>query len=534
VPDDAAVYVAVSTDTSSDQWRIAQELFDRAGLGPVLDRVAPAVETAGEPAVRRDDLARLMGGEVALVVTPPALAAGLGPTAREAAAPEARGLAVIVRAADAEEAETTARTLLRQAASARDARIETRDYSGVEIASLPAGNGGGALARIGPFLGLAETAADLEPLIDAQAGVRPPLAKSEAFVRARQALGDEFLVYGYVDAAVFLPAMRAGLETEIGMPAGSALAPLDARISVSLRADEPGFRLETVAVPTGPVAPLTAQRMDPAALATRVPADTMLFAAGSELGRLPALDLFGMAVAEGVAGTLGGVPSDVDPFLAAERLLTFNPRDDLLRQLTGAFAFAVSVSALDPAAVDAALISGVGDPAILNDALSKSALLINAGFYDQGVDGSVRRVETDGFPTHRLLATLPALDTTLRAEFGVVDDSFLLSYGQPLSDLSASPATALADSPRYQAVMATLPAAPATILYVDLGQAIPLARVYLDQALTAALARLPEQGSRFTREEVATLDLTAIEAFAVAGYEQDGLRRTSAILFIGE
>ena len=561
-PEDAVLYAAMTLDTASEQWATGETLLRRAGLGDILDQiVADLLAEAAQPTGGVDELTPFLGGEVALVVTSLALAEELGepvagidldlatPSPGLATPspdqPAPTGAAVILRAADRpgapDAAFAKAEELLEQEAADLGASVDETTHGGVSISTVAetGGEGGTALARVDDFLLFAETAADLAPIIDTSAGAIPPLAEDDAFERVRRALPNDFLLYGFANGAGVAPALQASFEQDVGVPAGDAFAAVAAQAGFSLWADDPGFRIDTVSIPSDAATP-GAANFEPR-LDEQVPSDALLFLSGFDLGRSPLLDFLGLLVAQGIAESIsspfeGDPPADeaTDPHEAAAGLLTFNLRDDFLRQMVGEFALALSATSADLDGIDAVLVSGVEDEARLNDALSKIAFFVNAGIQDQGLDGSVRTEETAGSLTHRVTAALPDLGGLIRAGFGIVDGQFVLGYGRGFDDFVAGTTNSLATDPTYRAVMSTLPAEHNAAVYLDLGQLIPLLRPLIETPGTEGLPSDVGPGTPTAADELAAADLSAIQAYAAVGFEEDGLRHGRAILFIEE
>ena len=212
-PADAVAYMVVTTDDRSEQWRLAKELLDRAGLGEAIDKaVASGLKDESGQNLPLD---AFLGGEVAVVVTQAALSnlaeESMGSSdfesmlgALETATPEpsttsakAQGFAVILDA----RAPDTAWAGIRE--SAQGANSEEETYGGTTILYAPpatAEDEGTAAARVGDLILLSMTPADLYPVIDTADGSTPNITTLPQFAQARDALPTEFLAFSFVNS----------------------------------------------------------------------------------------------------------------------------------------------------------------------------------------------------------------------------------------------------------------------------------------------------------------------------------------------
>jgi hypothetical protein len=177
-------------------------------------------------------------------------------------------------------------------------------------------------------------------------------------------------------------------------------------------------------------------------------------------------------------------------------------------------------------------------------------------------------------------------------EFGVVDDRLVIGTGAAVSRLEGEPEDSLVDNERFQTVTGTLPAERNGLVYIDLERAIPLLETaaeetedlglptgfeefpdasescadYASQEEAQAAYDAAESGTFdldqdfdgevcedfFTTSDTSVaveddgmldedaaeffenIDYSAIQAFAQASYDEDGMARSSAILYIAE
>ncbi|MCC6315045.1 MAG: DUF3352 domain-containing protein [Thermomicrobiales bacterium] len=479
---------------------------------------------------------------------------------------------------------------------ARKAGVEPgqTEYSGVTITSAPAAPSGDednsddiplAVARIDGHVLIASQPADLEPLIDAAQGTTPALTSLDSFGQVQAALPGEHLLFGFINGPA--AALAQSSLAEAGLPMYAA-GP-EAYSGFSISADQPGFRMETVEIgANGETLPAGQPNFSPT-LPAKTPADALFFLDGSNLAATKVLDNIGAALIGMAMGQMGAAPTPApgqspDAFVAAQyqqlaTLFGVNLQTDLLQQLTGEFA--LWVGGTDPSTVAGLFVSGVTDPATVANALSQLNLLIQGA---GGGDSSVTTRTVDG-STVSVVETGPGAPAI---EYGVVGDELLLGVGAAIDEHTLGPAQSLADDAQYQAAMGTLPAEYNGSLYVNLAKIVPLATAMATAetaessgAVQASLEDASPNCANYATQEEAqaaydaneegtfdldqdfngivceghfgspaaledatgmndaaaaleSVDLSAIKAFALAAYEQDGMQRTSSILYIAE
>ena len=594
VPETALLYAAVNLDMTSDQAVLSADLLERSGLGTLFRSQTDEVLDGDDAA----DIEPFLGGEAALVATrfpsadqlpldglTEALGGGLDPEGAAADVTDVAsmgGFAALVLAPDPDAAFAKAEEILTERADETGAEVQTTDYEGVEITTVMGGDDGAsnpmAIARVGDYVVLAATAADIEPLVDVEAGRTPSLADSDNFSTLRDELNDEFMLWAYING----PALRDGMTSEaenqdlanVEFLFGDGMTALDAYTGVVVFADDPGFRLDTISIPTSDTALAGGQNFD-SELDERVSSDTLLFVNGVDLGTNPLLQAVGLAIAQSINGEEAGVlPEGMDAeeyattqYERAAGVLGFNLKTELLDLLTGEFAFALSVSnLLSPDGFGGAIVSGISDPATVADAVSQVALIVAAG---AGETTTVSTREVDGQTVNVVEDTSTGFP--LRVEYGVIGERLIIGLGNGLSDIVAGPTEALADNPTYQAVMAELPAEHGASAYINLAQIITFAEFFLGTATGGGDFEdaAPECGTYATQEEAQTAydedpgslidldqdfdgeacedyfateddaaaappDFSALQALGHVQFERDGLRGSSTILYITE
>lgn len=600
-PADSVAYLVTTLNDESEQWRLADVLIDRAGFGDALDK-ALAEEMTDESG---EDLPldAFLGGEVAVVVDQTALdilaaesmgaadleammgSMGVATPEAEPAALEAQGFAAVLDA----RAPDTAWTGIRD--SIGEGTFEESTYEGTTIFFTPPASpdeDGMAAARAGDLILFGVTPMDLEPIIDTIDGRTPALTTLPEFATARDALPQEFLMFGFANNAV-------AMDTDFG-PFAMAAGELNAEAfsALTVAATEPGFRMETVALPAdGQTAPAGADSVE-SELVALAPADSLFFMSATDLGATGVLDAIGatvIALALGMGG--GGATPEPDvsmedfiagQYEAAAALIGINLQTDLFQQLAGEYGawFAAGPGGENVSGIFA---SDVADPDAVSNALMQLSFLIQGA---TGAEAPLTTREVDGGQIYVIELGDEAGSTF---EFGVAGDRFVLGSGNAIDRLAGAAEDSLADDTQFQAVMDTLPVERNGLLYVDLEQAIPLGQAAAEESgdlglggfetapdasescatyatqeeaqtaydaaeagtfdldqdfdgqvcedffASAATSAEPQDDSTAgadMTEAFADVDYSAIKAYAVAAYDDGGLRRSSSILYISE
>jgi hypothetical protein len=563
---------------------LAKELQDEGGDQLPLDaflggEVAvvvneTAVQKLAESSMNGSDLDEMLGS-MGLATPEPA------PTG-----PEPQGFAVILdpRAPD------TAWAGIQD--SIRDKPNEEIDYQGTTILSAPAQSADDepiAAARAGDLILIAMAPQDLEPVIDTTAGRAPSIATTSEFTRAREALPDTFLLFALVNNA-------AASTTDLGPFSQAAASVQTQGVAAStIAADDLGFRMESVELsPAGETLPAAAANFE-SQLATVAPDNALLFMSGANLGETGALDALGAMLLTAAFGMTGATATPVPgqtpeeavaaQYQSAAALLGVNFQTDLFQQLVGEYGLWLTA---DMAAQQASglFASETKDPAKVESTLMQLSFLI------QGAASSGSPVTTREVDGGQVYVIPLGEDGGPTIEFGVVQGQFVIGSGEAIDRLAGASGSSLADNAQYQAVMGALPAAHNGLVYIDLAQAIPLLQSVEEHAPDIGLGAMGETqdasedcGSYTTQADAQAaydaadpgtfdldqdfdgevcedyfvsavaspqpvaaqeapsgddegsdafdqVDLSGIKAFASVSYDENGLRRSSAILYI--
>jgi|GEM_PF-1476448 len=614
VPETSAVYFGFSLDVESPQWMLADELLQRAGAEDSVTSLIDDAATGltGQESTDASGSDAILGGEAALVVADLEAIAGdvantasdagivtdasdseddssltsiLGglelPTSDAAEAPGS-GTAVILLPADITAATRYVDGELANTASGMDVQVTSNDYNGTEIKSVSgdemSGETGLAYAVVGDFLVLAEVPEDIQPMIDTEAGAIAPLSGVESFGQADTALAGDRLGFGYLNGVGFESGLDS-LDTS-GLGLGSAAGNLFGAggvIGLAIIADPVGFRFNTVEIPADGSSVEAGGAAADLGFADKVPANTLIFVNGFELGKGSLLQALGMALVTAFysigspssEATPAALPTADELYAQTAMLIGFNLNSDFIQQMVGEYGFALwNVNIEDPSQISALLTSDVEEPATLTDALSKLSLLVQAA--GQGQVNVTTRIVNDAAVSSIDITSEGAPVATL--EYGVIDGQFMLGVGGGIDEFVAGSSETLADSADYQAALAALPAEYDGIFYVNAAEAVALGTSAMGSSDLGSFDDASAECGEFSTqaaaqeaydadtvenfildldfdgqacedfftvatpvvETVSGSDFSAVRAFATVSFKQDGLAQTNSILLIAE
>ena len=502
-PADSIAYLVMTLNDESEQWRLADVLIDRAGLGEALDEEIGSElrDEAGEDL----PLDSFLGGEVGIVVSPTvletlaeesmgtadleAMLGGMETASPEAepAAAEAQGFAIALEA----RAPDTAWTGIRDSVLDEEQHEEST-YEGTEILYAPPAtpeDEGMATARVGDLILIATAPEDLHPLIDTADGRTPAITSVPEFTAVRDELPTDFLMFAFTNSvdtsdANFGPFAMFADQFSTESFTGSTVA-----------AAEPGFRMETVTIAAeGETLPAVADNFESELLA-KAPGDSLLFVSAADLGATGVLDVIGATIL-GLAMGMGDPSPTPDAntsaedyiaqqYEAAESLIGINLQTALFQQLSGEYGGWLRAN-LETEDVSGVFASGVEDAETVSNALMQLSFLI------QGATGTETPLTTREVGGGQVYVIELGDEAGSTLEFGIVGDYLVVGKGDAVDRFGDEATGSLAENAQFQAVMDTLPDEYNGLTYVDLAQAIPLMEVAAQESEDLGLGGMEE------------------------------------------
>ncbi|MDQ3539436.1 MAG: DUF3352 domain-containing protein, partial [Chloroflexota bacterium] len=356
------------------------------------------------------------------------------------------------------------------------------------------------------------------------------------------------------------------------------LASLDAYSAFAFWADEPGFRLDTLAVPAEGQALPEVETLDPA-FPDSIDGDSLFYAGGSNLGQDPIINALALAFAQELVGMNAGAtpvaaqdPEDYadEVFAEAEATLGFNIKSDFLDHMVGEWGIAVGAEdVLSPEpVVNGIFASNVDDATAVGDVVNKLTAIAESA---SGEEFEISSREVNGSSVTTIDVSDAGLPLVI--EFGVVGEQFLIGVNEGLDSFVNGPDSSLADNETFQASLDTLPADFSAVSFVNLELIVPLVEETVAGTTSTNVADADPACEEFTTQEEAQaaynadnfenfaldqdFDGTACEDFfggdaatpeatpAIADsinvlsigtvlFQADGLSGTSTIILIGE
>jgi len=598
-PDTAVMYVAIDLDTTSAQYQKATELLQRMGVDSSIEDLAGQATSgmSGGNTVDATQMEALLGGEAGIAffnfsamsaLSGAAAASGFGesPIATPAAGSSEPSVAVIISAPDPDAAFTAAESALQQNATNQGATVSEETYEGVKIETLPAdettGTTGSALARVGDFVVIGTTAADIHPVIDTEAGRTPPLSDSADFKKVSAELRSEWIAFGHVNGSELASQLNDTASTSGVDLSTVQMAQLESETGFVVWADDPGFRIDAITLPAAAgAAPVAANFAE--TIPGKIPSDALFFTGGADLGKTGVLDAIFLSVLSSMTGSVGTVATP-DPSMSPqeiaqaqfdqlEAMLGFNVKTDFIDQMVGEWGLAVwgvdeQALAGDTSGVRFLLVSDAQNPSTVADATSKLSLLIQAGLAGQGTV-TTKQVGQDTIQVLTIDTGSGAAPQTL--EYGVVNGQFIISYNDAISDYLNGVDASLTDNPTYQAALSELPAEHNGVVYVDAAQVVTIVQAAI-ASLSAGFStpdaseKCAEYSTQAAAQDAYDADpatnweldqdfdgevcedyfnpaaaatasptasqYSAVKAFASVTYEKDGMSGFSALLLI--
>ena len=531
-PAEVGLYAEIKLDPENPELQELDDLLLRLGSEESL---IDAIEQSAEDAAGGVDITN---AEVAFVMLPSALEIAAGtdaPSLGDLTDPDSvadelaqtgsgvssEGIAFVIRPPDVAAFEA-------QVGEVTGPGADTEAYLGYEIVNYEEDDGDSSYyVVIGDFFVYATTADDAKLFVDASLDGGESLASVDEFVAASDALPAERIAFAYANGELFMDAAAEAEDPMVSPVIDEMFPQYRAHIGATLGAEADGISFESVMIPVDGSSVEPRGTSDALTYADQMPADTVVYTSGHDLGETLVLRGLGLALVVGFGSLTAEsfddteatpVPMTVDQMYdAVAQFLGFNLKTDFLDQLTGPYAFGVwGLDAQDPAAVSAVVVSGADDPVVLEDTIGSISFLIQAA--GSGEVSVVSRTVGDDTVNN---VTFDADGTTMSIDFGVVGDEFMLGLGDGVDTLLLGPDGSLADSPTYMEALAHLPADYESIQYFDV-------------AALAELSETTDTGGMMDDLVASPVPVTVAgvqaESFASVSYVEDGYSRTSAII----
>ncbi|HQY30275.1 MAG TPA: DUF3352 domain-containing protein [Thermomicrobiales bacterium] len=527
MPKDTLVYGETKLDSTSDQFVQLDALLTRLGSDESLS------EAISDEADFTDDInLDLEGAEVGIGFRPSAFETATNAVAEistsdlgsigsdaEDAADDAStdGMILVVKPVDISSVASDLKT------STEVTRHST--HADIEIYS---DDSDGFVAVVGDFVVLATTVEDIEAVIDTADNAADSLASVDTLAQASGLLPQERVAFAWSNNTA---AIELAATSSKGMADGvrDIFSNYEGVSAMAIVATEVGLRFDEVNIPAGAPAQAsgTADTLD---FATKVPANTVLFANGNELGQTVVLKSVGLFLSSLIVGVTSEMaPGDAtatpvavsvdDAYAQLESLLGFNFKTDFMDQMTGPYGFALwNLDANNPAKIAAVLTSQVDTPDKVDNTISTVVNLIQLA--GQG-SLSVTSHTVPGGSLNNILA--PVDGDSISIDFGLIGDQFVLGIGDGAETALTGATDSLADSDVFKTAMSELPTEYQAIYFANV------------QELQAASEDSGMMGSGNLLDEITSQQAAsnnAVESFAAVTYVKDGATFTSAIIIV--
>jgi len=511
VPDTSLMYAEFELDQESAQFEKAAELLERANLTSLLDESQQTDLETGTTylSVLADGKAGVFLSELPIEegMTIEDLASDASDVGSD---PEAvaegdvpAGWTVVIVPTDAEQSFDMYSELV---FSDADAEPDEIDYNGYTILSQPAADEyseGVAIALVDDAIAIATTPDDIEPVIDTATGGSDPLSDDESYGEVRDALEEESLAFGYVNGPALLEAVNeqdpaiaeASPELEMSLTAHSGFV---------FWADDPGFRLDSIAFPAEGAELPPATSFEPTFVES-LPDSSLVYAGGTDLGKTPGLDALALAIAQDAIGEDPLATPAADPeayadevFAEAEATIGFNLKTDVLDQLVGEWGIAGSVANVtsDEPDVEAVFVTEVDDAETVTEVTDSITEMIS-----QQQDESFELTTRDVEGSEVTVISVPDSSPPMVIEFGVVNDQLVIGVNEGLDTFVEGADSPISESEGYQATFAELPTDVTGITYLNVQGMLPLIQDAIAATSSSALDADPACADYATQEE---------------------------------
>jgi hypothetical protein len=521
-PADAVFYGEFELDKESDQLVQATALLERANLTALLteeqeDEVEMQVDNLGliadgQASVFLTDIPEETIGSLsdATGMTADAVEVGQDPeTSLEDEVPD--GWALVIMPADVDQAFTMYSSI---AFEGDATTAEESEYGGYTILNnVPEDEYTTQvfIAQVDDVIVVAAASTDVESVIDTVNGDSPALSADENFTMVRESLESDVIAFGYVNGPALLEQVDEIDDLEEAGLSDETLASYDTYAGFVFWADDNGFRMDSLAFPSGDVTFPETSAYD-ASFAAETPSDALFYSGGTDLGMNPGINLMAVAFASSVIGadseggsmfaTPGAIAEDYadEVFAQAEEELGFNLKTDLLDQMVGEWAMAGTVENISESGADisALFVTELEDSAPVETIVSDLTAMMeqeagdSAEFSTRDVNGSevtsVDLSDDSGF--------------TMVLEFGVVDDQLMIGVNEGIDFATLAEDGSLADDEVFQQTFEALPSDNVnSSSYLNVNSLLPLVDDVIAMTAVSELDADPSCAEYATQEE---------------------------------
>ena len=483
VPDTAWLLINVTTDLFGEQAVLADMLMDRAGIGASIDDAI----ARGPGWAQWDDVfsaARpFLGGEAAIFLDQSVIPAIVDASAgRSVPTRNLDGIGFILSSSEPAATADALAALIDDGSTTVAAPVNLEGRFVYAITDSAPDGMNGFLVPLDEVVAITLSKATALSVIASAEGDEASLADSDAYARFTPNLPEQRLGMVYTNPEWILATMRDVLATQPDLTqqqralAEQFLSASSPSPTVAvLWADPEGFRLRQVTDGSGtPKPPVTG--------AGSIPADTVLFAAGSALGASPALRALLPMLDAAAADPASGMGAPLSS------LLGFDIGEDLLYHLTGQWAVSGQLQLLANPPFTLSMTAETDDPVALAETMAK----INNVLRQQGaLDTTFRESVMQGGTIYSLAVDLDTEYQDVPIEWGVLNDRMVLTFGLLVDNVLKSPSSSLADALRYRAAMAHFPEDRTYESYLDIQPMIALANMAISSNAPAGTVAPP-------------------------------------------
>jgi hypothetical protein len=520
IPGNATGLIAVNTDTSSEQWRMATDLVGNAGLTQVLTGLFDQViaDAGISPANFDPAQSSILGGTIAVA-------------AWGDANDPFGSVAVYVDAADPERAY---RSIAAQF-------LTENDPDAIEV-EIPGGRlttdryGSGAIMLLDGVVVVTE--ADVAQVIaNLVTGAGPTLADFKPFTQVIDAQSGDQLIRAYANGPAATWAFAGGFSPYPGYGGlgyqelalfGALAAPVTGTYtSVGISATDGGFLISSAQLPAPVIGPELPKGRPSDGLVSEVSSTADLFVSGRNLGQNSRFSQIIDMIVISAATSSGAYPDQrtIDlrgwAYDEIERRTGIDLRADLLDQINGDYVMAGALDSVDQLSdVNVVVRTDLDDAETVADTVGKLATLLRVATSDLA-DGADQLELTESRVGEDTLYTLAAREggSTVTYSFGVVDSQLLAAMGDGMSLLTESDSGSLADDASYQDAIAKLPEQDGAPFYLDLHDLVTVAGLtFIDAPADWGLPAGQQ------------IPLGGLQSIAGMTYAKGGLARTDLFL----